>query len=290
MITELTRRILVIFLILLGCVPASAQETETTTAASRPANAGTTVVVDTDSRETRAQLHEILRKLPPEVGRVLQLDPTLWTNESYLSSYPALKSFIAAHPEVARSPEFFLEGIAAYPTFVNDPPGVRMWRDALEGVTIMAVILTFVAIGTWLIRTFVDHRRWSRVSKVQAEVHGKLLDRFSSNQELLAYIETSAGRRFLESAPLALEPGPRPIGAPINRILWSVQAGLVVIAGGIGLRYVAMSVEREVAGPLAAMGSIGIAIGLGLVISAAAAYLISRKLGLWQPALSTSDE
>ena len=34
--------------------------------------------------------------------------------------------------------------------------------------------------GQSTIRALIEHRRWSRVSKVQAEVHNKLLDRFAS--------------------------------------------------------------------------------------------------------------
>jgi len=71
-----------------------------------------------------------------------------------------------------------------------------------------------LAIGvlTWLIRTIIDYRRWSRLSKVQAEIHTKLLDRFSSNEELAAYIQSPAGSRFLESSPIRLDPGPRSLG------------------------------------------------------------------------------
>ena len=46
------------------------------------------------------------------------------------------------------------------------------------------------------------HRRWSRLSKIQTDVHNKLLDRFTSNEDLLAYIQTPVGRKFLESAPI----------------------------------------------------------------------------------------
>ena len=40
---------------------------------------------------------------------------------------------------------------------------------------------------------------------MQYQVHNKLLDRFTSNEDLLAYVQTPAGRRFLESAPIPLQ-------------------------------------------------------------------------------------
>ena len=54
----------------------------------------------------------------------------------------------------------------------------------------------------------------------QAEVHTKFLDRFSSNEDLLAYIQTPVGRRFLESGPAPVADDVRPVGAPFSRILF----------------------------------------------------------------------
>ena len=77
-----------------------------------------------------------------------------------------------------------------------------MWRDTIQGFTIGTVVLAVVTGVVWLIKTLVDYRRWSRLSKIQTEVHNKVLDRMQSNEDLLAYIQTPAGRRFLESTPI----------------------------------------------------------------------------------------
>ena len=84
----------------------------------------------------------------------------------------------------------------------------------------------------WIIRTLIEYRRWNRTSKVHTEVHNKLMDRFTANEDLLAYMQTPAAQRFLESAPLSLDAPARPVGAPLSRILWSVQVGVVLAAGG----------------------------------------------------------
>ena len=274
----------IIFLLLLT-VSLAAQETTTTLPeVTHPTTTvAPPVVANIDSRETREQLHEILRRLPPQVGRAIKLDPSLWTNKEYLATYPALSAFIAAHPEVTHSPAYFLENVWIQPEVAPETGSTRVWRDMMEMMSIIAVVLLITTALTWLIRTAIEHRRWTRVSKVQADVHNKLLDRFVSNEDLLAYVNTSAGKRFLESAPFALEASPRAIAAPVGRVLWSVQAGLVLIAGGIGLEFVAWSADKEVAQPLGAMGVLAIAVGVGLVVAAAAAYVLSRKLGLVQP-------
>ncbi|MGH9204177.1 MAG: hypothetical protein ACRD2A_23360, partial [Vicinamibacterales bacterium] len=123
-------------------------------------------------------------------------------------------------------------------------------------------------------------RRWLRLSKVQVDVHTKLLDRLQSNEDLLAYMQTPAGRRFLESAPITLEGEPRPGGAPLGRILWSLQAGVVLVALGIGFWFVQRNVIQEVAAGFNVIGTIAVSLGIGFAASAVVSYLISVRLGL----------
>ncbi len=268
-------------------VSAAAQGPATTT--SVPPATTSTIVTDADSHETREAFDSVLRRYPTEVSRVLKLDPSLMTNQSYLANYPALASFLAQHPEIAHSPAFFLSGISVPDDGTRETAPERVWRSTMEGLAIFSVFALITAVLIWLVRTIIDHRRWSRISKVQAEVHNKLMDRFTTNDELLAYIQTPAGKRFLESAPLSLDAGPRAVSAPIGRVLWSVQVGLVLAAAGFGLQGVSRNVEKTVSQPLFAMGILALSIGVGFVISAIVAYILSRKLGLLEPATSTSS-
>ncbi len=166
----------------------------------------------------------------------------------------------------------------------DDRPDRDAQIDDLEQVAICA-IAACIAIGvlTWLIRTFINYRRWLRLVKVQTDVHSKLLDRFTGHDDLLAYIQSPAGSKFLQSSPIALDAGPRSLGAPLGRILWSVQAGVVLTAGGIGLQFVSARVSEDASQPLHALGVLAVALGLGFVVAAAAAYWLSRKLGLIEP-------
>jgi hypothetical protein len=238
---------------------------------------------DRDARETRLALNELLRRYPPSLGRVLKTDPSLLGSAEYLAAYPALAEFLLLHPEVAHNPAFFLADVRLGS---DDGPvdshtvAVDTFRQFLEGVQVFAVFLVVVAALMWLIRTMIDYRRWSRLSKVQAEVHTKLLDRFAANESLIAYMQTDAGKRFLESAPIVLESEPRSIGAPFSRILWSLQAGVVVAAAGIGLQVLSRRVPAEVASSVSGFGALALAIGLGFIVSAGASYFLSRRLGL----------
>lgn len=261
----------------------------TTAALAETAVTSTETSTDVDSNETRQNLQDVLRKYPPQVGKVLKLDPSLLSNPSYLANYPALATFVARHPEVAHSPAFFLEGIWIPNDTLPETASVRVWRDMMEGISILLVMLFVTGSFVWLIRTLIEHRRWSRLSRTQAEVHGKLMDRFTSNEELLAYMQTPGGKRFLESAPIALEAGPRAVSAPIGRILWSVQVGLILAMGGFGLQYVSRSIDKTVSQPLLAMGVLAVAIGGGFLLSAFVSFVLSKRLGLIGSAAATGD-
>jgi hypothetical protein len=235
------------------------------------------------AEETRRDLEEILRVYPPSLPRILRMDPSLLGNSDYLQPYPALSAFLAQHPEIGHNPGYFFQ---SYDRGFNDTRAVtaqeravEMWRSAIQGFTIGTVMLAIGAGVIWLIKTLIDHRRWSRLSKVQTEVHNKLLDRFTSNEDLLAYIQTPAGKRFLESAPIPID-SPRALNAPLGRILWSAQAGAVLTVLGLGVTIVSKNSLEEVAAPLAAFGVVIIALGLGFIVSAFLAYVLTRRFGL----------
>lgn len=237
------------------------------------------------ARETREQLERLLRQYPPAVGEVLQRDPALLTSAEYLAPYPALVAFLQQHPEVARNPSFFF---GSYQYYERDPKdrAFDMMGIVLGGLGATAVGVTLVSLLVWIVRSIIDHRRWLRLSRVQTDVHTKLMDRLTNNEDLLAYIQSPAGRRFLESAPIALDGEPRPTSAPLGRILWSLQAGIVLVALGLGFWFAQRNVFPEIAEGFHVIGVIVVALGVGFAVSGVAAYVISTRLGLMGSARS----
>ena len=201
-----------------------------------------------DADQTRTRLLEMLNRHPPSLGDVLRLDPTLLTNTDYLAPYPELAAFLAQHPEVAHNPGYYV-GTAHESPWDRNPQvtALRMWENVMQGLMVMTVLLLVTGVLVWLVRTMMDYRRWIRLTRVQTETHTKLLDRLTTQEDLLAYMQTAAGRRFLESAPITLDPASRPLGAPLNRVLWSVQAGVVLALGGIGLLFISRRVIPDIA-------------------------------------------
>ncbi|PYR77760.1 MAG: hypothetical protein DMF86_08075 [Acidobacteria bacterium] len=254
---------------------------------------GSAVADDRDANETRERFKETLERYPPSLARVLKLDPSLLTNQDYLASYPGVATFVAQHPEVAHNPGYFLEWVRSQgdwgaPQTPRDQL-LNFWKDLLAGTALFVGLTMLAWFVSWLIRMFVDHRRWLRLSKIQTEAHTKLLDRFTANEDLLNYIQSPAGRRFLESAPIVTDAAPRGVGAPYGRMLWSMQAGVVLAVTGIGLEIISARSGEEFAPPLAGFGVLAMALGVGFVLSAIIAYILSRRLGLIEPPAPATD-
>lgn len=256
-------------------------------AAAAPQGPAASTAAGPSAEETREELTRIFLNYPPALAGVLKLDPSLMSNEAYLAPYPQLAGFLARHPEILRNPAYYLEHLRTPAQSYDDPR--RAVRDdivgVLAGLAVFLAFLVMVSVAVWLIRLTVAHRRWNRVSKVQFETHSKLLDRFTSSDELLAYVQTPAGRRFLEAAPIQ-EAAPA-IAAPLSRILWSVQAGVVLSVLAIGLLQVSRRFTDELSQVFLVAGILFLALGAGFVVSAVAAYGLSRRLGLLErPAAS----
>jgi hypothetical protein len=264
------------------------------TPAPAPAVSAAPAPSDSDVAATQTKLIRLLR-LSPTLTTVVSHDPSLLSNQDYVAhNNPQLAAFLAEHPEVARNPEYYLfthlnhengqpdEALerAVWPDVYRSqgqPSSFeRIWSDM---VPLIAFAFGLTAIFV-LARMFVENRRWSRIFKLQSEVHGKLIDKFTSNQELAAYMETDAGRKFLEAAPIpiGIEQGRR-MPSAVARVLTPLQAGIVMVLLGIGLltlRHAGPDMDT----PMLFFGTIVLMPGIGFIISAGVSWLLAAKLGL----------
>jgi hypothetical protein len=225
--------------------------------------------------QVRNQLQNMLYRLPPNVRAVLQADPGLIDRPDYLATYPELMEFLKQHPEVARNPAYYLGN----PSFNRGPDPLEIFGAILAGTGLFFAFITIMVTIAVVARHIVDYRRWVRQTRVQTEVHTKILDRMQNNEDLLAYVQTPAGRHFLEMTPLQTQAEPA-TAAPFGRILWSVQAGVVLAALGGGFLYARGTLPEEIVPAFTVLGIIVMALGAGAVMSAVVAYLLSSRFGL----------
>lgn len=265
--------------------------------------AATAPMSDQELQTLQEQLLQLLRT-SPTLTTVVAHDPSLLSNQEYVSrNNPQLAQFLAQHPDIARNPEYYL--------FTNlNVPGVRrsqaleraVWPEMApppsrhtqvgEFVDPVAAVLAFACfLGTllWLVRIILESRRWSRTFKLQSDVHTRLIERFSSSQELAAYMETEAGRRFLEAAPLStgVEQGQRMPNA-VARVLTPLQVGVVMVLLGTGLLLL-RHVDPDMRIPMLVLGTVVVMPGIGFILSAGITWVLAGRLGLIPESATTAE-
>ena len=242
---------------------------------------------------TREQLLTLLR-VSPMLTSVVASDPSLLANQEYVAkSNPELAKFLAQHPEIGRNPDFYLfaDIHARGPnraealqrrvwTGESEPDRNNVASEIVNQVVPMLIGFAVIAASVWLIRMLLIHRRWTRVFRLQTEVHGKLIDRFGSSQEILTYMQTDAGKRFLEAAPISVDiqreerwPG------ILQRVLMPLSAGIILTLLGTGLLFLRHSVVGGET-PLLLFGVVALMPGLGCIIAAVITWLLAQRLGL----------
>lgn len=242
----------------------------------------------TDGRhlEVRERFTRMLDQHPHELWMILKLDPSLMTNDAFMSGYPEVREFVAEHPEILKNPRFYLA------QFSSPAQNRSVLDDIFEMLAVFGGIgLTVLALA-WLIRTLIEQRRWKQLSRTQSDVHNKILDRFNTTEQLLEYIRTPAGTKFLESAPIPLHVE-RPAGGRTSttatRIMWSVQIGVVTTIVGLGMLLLSAIFEKDASQGLFALGAIALCVGAGFIASAVVSLKLSRRLGLWEAPPETID-
>ena len=141
-------------------------------------------------------LWRVMRQYPPAVGEIIQRDPSLLGKPDYMAAYPTLAAFVEQHPEIVRNPGFYF-GSYEFRERTTGDRAINMMEEILTGMAVGTLFLGIASVFVWLVKTIVDHRRWLRTSKVQVEMHTKLLDRLTTNEDLMAYAKSPAGSRFL---------------------------------------------------------------------------------------------
>lgn len=153
----------------------------------------------------------------------------------------------------------------------------RFMDGFLPFLVFVGVTLTIL----WILREIFENRRWNRMVKVQTETHAKLLDRFGSSQEMLAYMQSEAGKKFLE-APIFESQRRQVSTLPFGRILWSVQAGIVATFVGAGFLFLRGRVTPDADMGFQIFGTLVLALGLGFLVSGGVSYVLAKYFGLLQ--------
>ncbi|HET9180425.1 MAG TPA: hypothetical protein VFQ24_18885 [Terriglobia bacterium] len=143
-----------------------------------------------------------------------------------------------------------------------------------ELIPILAILTIFpgIVVVFWLV--FSTFRRM-KVARIQAEVHSKLIEKIGSSQEFLTFLETDSGKKLVAS--IGIE---QPNRNPYNRILASIQAGAILVCVGIAFLIIGVNFS-DVAEGFKILGALGLALGIGFLISSGLSYRLSKNFGLF---------
>ena len=138
-----------------------------------------------------------------------------------------------------------------------------------EEVIIFPILFAGFGFIVWIIFTTIAR---FKTAKLQAGIQTKLLEKFGSGQELLAYIQSDSGKRFQESLTAEQR-------TPYGRILGAAQAGVILVLLGLALLFLRGRVAGAEEGFLI-FGTIILSLGFGFGLSAALSYFLSKSFGL----------
>ncbi len=263
-------------------------------APQRPA-ASAAAPSEQEMADIQGQFLKLLR-LSPSLTSVVARDPSLLSDQAYVErNNPELAAFMATHPDIAKNPDFYLfshlkEGgddreqaleRTVWPDLVPQRDHQSSAAEVADKFIPMVVVITIFGALVLIVRFFVESRRWSRSFKTQTEVHSRLIDKFSTSQELAAYMETEAGKRFLEAAPISTGAGAGPyVPNVVARVLTPLQIGLVMVLLGIGFLLLRHVGGEDTTESMLITGTVMLMPGIGFILSAGATWAVAHRLGL----------
>jgi hypothetical protein len=282
-------QLIVAFLALFTAVSAA----QTPRAQQPPAAGNSPQMSEKDVAALQDQLLQALR-VSPTLAEVVARDPSLLSDAEYVNrNNPELGRFLQAHPEIAQNPDFYLFNNLhseheqpsqtlerkLWPEMSNQRPSGVDQELIGDGIPFLVFVCILSAL-LWLTHVLLENRRWNRIFKLQTDVHGRLIERFGTSQEVLTYMGTDAGKRFLEATPIAVGfERQAPVPSPVARVLTPLQIGVVMTLLGVGLLSLRHSVS-DGGSALLVIGTVVLMPGLGFIISAGITWALARHLGL----------
>jgi hypothetical protein len=142
------------------------------------------------------------------------------------------------------------------------------------------IVLMFVLVGIpwvlgWIYRTHLSHKRFMKVLQLKAEMNSRLLDRVGTDPAVVEFLKSDAQQHMFDVRPADL--GPR-MPPPYMRMLTAVQISFMLLSAGSGLLYIREYMLGDGREAFLFLGTLGVALGVGALLSAVAAFAVAR---LW---------
>jgi hypothetical protein len=137
----------------------------------------------------------------------------------------------------------------------------------------VGLILGELAFGAFVIGLLLW--RGQEKARLRTQLHGKLIERCASAEDLARFLETDSGRRLLD----AVSPGRAT--NPAWALVATVQVGLVLAVLGLGVLY-GVSLGK-IGSDYTPGGIMVLALGAGLLLASEVSQRLCRRYGLLPP-------
>jgi hypothetical protein len=143
----------------------------------------------------------------------------------------------------------------------------------MEGFFVAAVFIGIPWVLGNVYRSHLTHVRFMKTLQLKADMSARLLDRLGAEPQVLEFLKSEVQQQMFD-VKLA-EPADR-MPAPFGRMLTAVQAGIVLLSGGLAFLMIRNYMPRHTTEELLLMGSLGVALGIGAILAGVAAVVLGR--------------
>ena len=149
--------------------------------------------------------------------------------------------------------------------------------EILNSITTAVFGVVIIVCAAWIVVTIVTALKGRANTRTRADIYNRLIDKFGTAPELIAFLQSDAGLKFIEEN--TVQPA-----EPLGKILASIRIGVVLTLLGAGLLITGNIFGESLGGDLYIVltvgGIVGLTIGIGLLISAAISYRLCKAWGI----------
>jgi hypothetical protein len=147
----------------------------------------------------------------------------------------------------------------------------------VEPLAVLGIFVGIPMVLASIYRTHLQHVQLMKTLQLKAEANARMLDRFGSDAAFLEFLKSDAQQHMFD----VKLPDPK-VPAPYMRMLTAIQISFLLLAAGLACLYVrGFMFERDQQAFLF-LGTMGVALGIGSLLSAVAAFVVARMWGTLQ--------
>lgn len=150
-------------------------------------------------------------------------------------------------------------------------------NEIVNGVTALFFGIAIIISAAWIAINIVRALKQRANTRTRAEIYNRLIDKFGTAPEFIAFLQSDAGLKFIEENAVQT-------GGALGKILAALQIGIILTLVGIGLLMLGNIFGSSRGGDLYIVlnitGTVGLMIGIGFLISSAISYRLSKTWGI----------